>query len=90
MVTFVELASLIGGRWRFHSLEAALPLIRSLASNHWKRCKHWSATLTFQDSGFKIQVQKKIVIVKVNVIVVKIWHSDKFLVSLQMSNITHR
>jgi len=39
MVTFVELASLIWGRWCFHSSEAALPLIRSFASTHWKRCK---------------------------------------------------
>ena len=39
MVTFIELASLIGGRWRFHSLETSHALIGSPASTHWKECK---------------------------------------------------
>ena len=46
--------SLIGGRWRFHSSEAALPSIRSYVSTHWKRCKQWSAALTFQDTKFNL------------------------------------
>ena len=52
MCTYVQLGALSDRHWRFHSLEASFLPNRSPASTHQKKCKHWSATLTFQVSGF--------------------------------------